>query len=388
MKNYSFIISLFLVLFLNPTSAQVEVELTIQNQSVSGGNFQFDLYLRTTPTSSGDLYLGNADFALGFNASSFTSPSLTKVGTSPGACTFVPTDPSGLNTLFTQASYFDNTSPAGISGAEFVINLSGPTPGDQQAFDTRVAKVDGQVSLHRLGTFQLSGHNGGSVDLQWKTSGVGVITQVFTLESTSPFTSSPADLVALNPPGSPLPVELAWFTAIRVNETDALLEWETASENGADRFEIQRSPDGKNWGTIGEQKAMGEIVSRKKYEYLDHRAGHVANADGGIFYRLRMVDRDGSFGFSPVRRVAFPVAEKQMKVFPNPTKDVLNFSFPKPLDDGELSILGAKGERVSIQKLGHETEAGSLGVGHLPAGMYWLEVRSGGAVFTEKFQKI
>jgi hypothetical protein len=183
---------------------QVSADLNIENQQVVGTDFFFDLYL--TRTGTNDLYLGDADFILTFDAINFNSPVLMKEGTSPGFCTFVPTDPSGLNTLFTQDYYFTWTSVIIENGNELRINLNGPAPSDQTAFDTRVARIDNTPLTHRLGRFKVSGisNPNGFMNLQWKTTGGGVITQVFTLAPVSPWISSPVTINTIDPPNAPL----------------------------------------------------------------------------------------------------------------------------------------------------------------------------------------
>ena len=42
------------------------------------------------------------------------------------------------------------------------------------------------------------------MNLQWKTTGTGVTTQVFTLAPISPWTSTPVTINAINPPNAPL----------------------------------------------------------------------------------------------------------------------------------------------------------------------------------------
>lgn len=197
-------LSCLLLFAASQMGAQVEAELTIENRLVSGSDFYFDIYLKTTAGSSGDLYLGNADFVLTFSGGDFSSPNLSKApASSPGDCNFLPTIATGSNPLFTRDQYFTNTS-TDIPGAELTINLNGPSPGDQGTFDTRVAKIDGTAGVHRLGRFKISGvsnpnTNGGLV---WKTTGSGIVTRVFTLQNSSPFTSSLANIVATDPDNS------------------------------------------------------------------------------------------------------------------------------------------------------------------------------------------
>lgn len=183
---------------------QVSADLTVENQQVIGTDFFFDLYL--TRTATNDLYLDNADFVFTFDAVNFSSPVFSKEGTAPGFCTFVPTDQSGYNTLITQMNYFNNTSVDLLNGNQLMINLNGPTPGDITAFNSTVAWINDLPSTHRLGRFKVSGiiNPGGFMNLQWKTNGTGIITQVFTLAPVAPWISTLININAINPPNAPL----------------------------------------------------------------------------------------------------------------------------------------------------------------------------------------
>ncbi|MGD6027758.1 hypothetical protein QUV00_23065, partial [Xanthomonas citri pv. citri] len=67
---------------------------------------------------------------------------------------------------------------------------------------------------------------------------------------------------------SSLPVTLIAFNAKAVENT-AQLSWTTASETNSDRFQVQRSQDGKDWTVLGEIAAKGESRQTEKYAYSD-----------------------------------------------------------------------------------------------------------------------
>ncbi|MBO2012486.1 T9SS type A sorting domain-containing protein [Hymenobacter negativus] len=117
-------------------------------------------------------------------------------------------------------------------------------------------------------------------------------------------------------PASPLPVELLAFTAERQG-TDGLLRWTTASEKNNDRFEIESSPDGRTYHRIATVAGQGSSAQRHDYSLPDSNLARYAAAI--IYYRLRQVDRDGTFAYSPVRTIQVP-AERGLSVqaYPQP----------------------------------------------------------------------
>jgi hypothetical protein len=102
---------------------------------------------------------------------------------------------------------------------------------------------------------------------------------------------------------NPLPVELLSFTAERQGN-DALLRWTTASEKNNDHFDVESSPDGRTFRRIGTVAGQGSSTQRHEYELPDPNLARYAAEL--VYYRLRQVDRDGTFSYSPVRTVQVP----------------------------------------------------------------------------------
>ena len=67
-----------------------------------------------------------------------------------------------------------------------------------------------------------------------------------------------------------------------------VLEWETASENNSDYFDVEWSMDGEIWRTIGDVKASGNSTESINYNFTHHNY-----QKGFNYYRLVQVDIDG-----------------------------------------------------------------------------------------------
>jgi len=110
----------------------------------------------------------------------------------------------------------------------------------------------------------------------------------------------------------PMPVTLTSFSVAK-EENSVRLSWNTSAETNSSQFEIQRSIDGKKWMELGAVKARGESTVNQTYTYLDQQP-----RSGSNFYRLKMVDSDGTFAYSSIKNI--DVDGKEMVVaFPNPT---------------------------------------------------------------------
>lgn len=95
---------------------------------------------------------------------------------------------------------------------------------------------------------------------------------------------------------SPLPVQLVAFTAELAQGGAVVLRWATAQEVNAARYEVERSADGQLFIPLSQQPARGPGA---------YTTGDKARP-GTQYYRLRLVDADASFSFSPVAVVNGP----------------------------------------------------------------------------------
>ena len=101
MKLIKFISLITIWLFTTNVAAQVETKAVLQDISINGSIVQFDIYLNTTNSSSGNLLLGEADFVMTFNTSVFSNPTFAKISSN----TFQPNNPGGNNTNLTNTHY-------------------------------------------------------------------------------------------------------------------------------------------------------------------------------------------------------------------------------------------------------------------------------------------
>lgn len=114
-------------------------------------------------------------------------------------------------------------------------------------------------------------------------------------------------------PGDPLPVKLLYFKLTKVGN-GFQLEWRTGQETNFSHFEIQRSRDGRIFGTLAALPGGG---AGNGYTFTDGEP-----LPGSNYYRLKMVDRavdnvDGMVQYSSLV-TGTPDMRSQPFVFPNP----------------------------------------------------------------------
>lgn len=167
-----------------------------------------------------------------------------------------------------------------------------------------------------------------------------------------------------------LPLRLVRFAGNRLDDGAVLLKWVTADEENTSHFEILRSSDGHTFGQIGVISASGS--GNHDYTFTDAGPGL------GKFYRLRMIDQDGSFTYS---RIISITADHQpsTSVFPNPANSQLT------VDLGGSNLLPRKATIVDIygrshKQVGLNGSRSNVPLAGLKPGVYFLSVENGEVV--------
>ncbi len=143
--------------------------------------------------------------------------------------------------------------------------------------------------------------------------------------------------------GAEVPVELASFTA-RVNGNSAILKWVTLSESDNFGFEIQRKFAEKDFQIIGFISGQNTTSEPQYYTFTDK------NLSPGVFnYRLKQIDLDGSFQFSPTLalEIKAPGHFRLVKNFPNPFNPATWITYEMDRDAFvKITIINTSGQRV------------------------------------------
>lgn len=115
-----------------------------------------------------------------------------------------------------------------------------------------------------------------------------------------------------NETAASLPVILNYFSVAK-EEEKVLLKWSTEVEIATDRFVVERSQTGKDFEAIAELSAEGSSSIGRMYVFEDQHP-----IIGDNFYRLKIIDLDGSFNYSNIRRMRVKSGETIVTVYPNP----------------------------------------------------------------------
>lgn len=181
---------------------------------------------------------------------------------------------------------------------------------------------------------------------------------------------------------TPLPVELLQFNATKQNPT-VLLSWVTSQETNSSKFEVEFSSNGVIFQVFTTVIAKGNSTTSSNYSTI-----HCCPVGGANFYRLKMIDIDGKFKYSQIRKVIFD-DKTEMKVFPNPvSENNLTISFSKPLsDDAQLYLYSVAGLMIYNGSLQKGKKIYELNTIKIPAGSYLIVVNTQEQLYQAKIVK-
>jgi YHYH protein/Secretion system C-terminal sorting domain len=162
---------------------------------------------------------------------------------------------------------------------------------------------------------------------------------------------------------APLPVELFDFSVRLINKK-ALLVWRVGTEQNVAQYEIERSDDAIRFDFVGKKTAEGKL----QYDFTDEKL-----VSGNYYYRLKTIDKDGSFSYSTIVSV-FMEHGKSMLLHNNPANDLLTIQHNDALLDRTIRIFDMTGKLVFSTILEQGSTMISLDVQTLYAGQYVINI--------------
>ena len=175
-------------------------------------------------------------------------------------------------------------------------------------------------------------------------------------------------------PQAPLPVTYEYFTAAKLNESAAILSWKTSQEINSAWFDVERSDDAINFVKIGRVLAAGNSSAPIKYDFTDYMP-----LRGMDYYRLKQVDKDGHFVYTPARLVSFDNLNAWfVKYYPNPTNGLLNIELSQSMrnEDKVINITTVSGVVINQIKVGVSSNILPLNLSKYPKGTYFIQVKT------------
>lgn len=175
-------------------------------------------------------------------------------------------------------------------------------------------------------------------------------------------------------PQGPLPITLMNFDARKLNSSAAYVYWTTSQELNSAYFDVERSTDAINFTSIGQVQAAGNSRMPLQYNFTDFTP-----VTGMDYYRLRQVDLDGHFVYTPARLVRFDGYAEQMRYYPNPTRGIVNIELSSQTlnEPMVINISTASGVVVDQVKLNAGSNSTiAIDLNRFAKGIYFIQVKT------------
>lgn len=188
-----------------------------------------------------------------------------------------------------------------------------------------------------------------------------------------PISSVDIDCLDYTYPPAPLPVELTTFTAEK-RVQDVQISWSTATEINNDYFIVERSVDGVQYTGLTQIKGHGTSLTRHDYFWSDRRPG-----PGQWYYRLKQVDLDGQYSYSPIVTVNLEGESTGSRVYPNPLTGTTITLQRQASCEGEMQVdIISLDQTVQSHQFFHQQKGGNqweISLPNIQPGIYFLRFR-------------
>lgn len=168
---------------------------------------------------------------------------------------------------------------------------------------------------------------------------------------------------------NPLPVRLEEF-ALKTTDCKVQLHWSTSEEVNASHFSIQRSIDGRHFSEVGRIPASGSTHIARHYQFED------PSPEAVNYYRLQVIDTDGTFENSAIRFAKLPCRQVRWSVLPI-RYPIYNITIESAADQNASGYTGElynqSGQKLMEVTTDHDA---TFDASRLPAGVYIMHLRT------------
>jgi len=190
------------------------------------------------------------------------------------------------------------------------------------------------------------------------------------LQGNSRIYNSVVDLGSYEFNNIPLATNLLSFSGAKQKDQRILLQWQL-KQNAALNFELQRSSDGQTFKYI--YNGSSNKTEIDNLQYLDQETGSYN------FYRLKLLQSNGSTEYSNVIYFDFTSRNESLKIHPNPAKETIHISFTdEKLLHTQAILTDIYGRTIREMVLNSMSQ--QLSMAGLTPGVYILKTITGNSV--------
>jgi hypothetical protein len=182
-----------------------------------------------------------------------------------------------------------------------------------------------------------------------------------------------------------LPVNLLNFTAQLVNDKVSL-SWSSKQEDNLSHYIIERSYNNETYSQVALIFPEEAGSQANSYSFKD-----AVNNTQVIYYRLKLVSKDGTYKISEVRIIRLEKAGDNAKIsiYPNPVISNVNISIPQSWQNKAVTcqLLNVNGHVIKSFTIQQAGQTASIAMAEVPMGMYFVKAISGKETSTQPIVK-
>ena len=357
-----FIFALMLLAGVLDSGAQDRrVTSTSQAFLTSGGTYKFEIWARRT--GANNVLVGTSSLYFDYNALGMTSPTLSNVNSKY----------TGVDGLLND--YAPMTAQIVTVGSVSKIAVTITFTGNDLGISQPMSTTDELICTVSLTVLDPSASSG----LSWDSDN-----SAFTDSRGAP----PPINTFVGSDNSPLPIQLASFTASVVRDNDVEVTWKTVSETNNYGFEIYRKRgETGEWKQIAFVEGHATTLTPQSYSHVDH-----AVTFGKYFYQIKQIDLDGKSKAFPEVDVTVGIAPGKFTLaqnYPNPFNPSTLIEFAVPQSGRAiLKVYNLLGQEVATLFEG-DAETGKIytalfDASDVASGVYFYRLRAGESVGTKR----
>jgi hypothetical protein len=181
-----------------------------------------------------------------------------------------------------------------------------------------------------------------------------------------------------------LPVTFTNFTGI-IKDNKAALTWSTSHEENNSYFVIEHSVNGRTYDSAGRVQAGANLTNT--YSFTENNTNAIS------YYRLKQVDINGTYIYSPVITLKNTGSNQEMTIYPTQATSTIQYVVSNNAQvTATVQVFTIAGQPVISQKevLQKGISIKSLNVSKLASGAYLLKLQipATGVSAIKQFQKL
>ena len=163
-----------------------------------------------------------------------------------------------------------------------------------------------------------------------------------------------------------LPVKLESFTAMLRNGAVSL-QWKVADESDVAAYEVEYGYDGRNFHTL----RTVSVTNAQTYNAI-----HNNPAAGNIYYRLKIISKDGTVVYSGIQALVVTDKNEDISIYPNPVQRIITISMNPSLTGKQatIQVLTIDGRIVTQKSIAALSRTETVDIGNVANGKYLIRM--------------